>query len=50
MEVGGHLVLFSAEVDAMDSNNDPVEVTSGHPLYWGCSEVYQMISSGILTM
>ena len=50
MEVGGHLVLFSAEVDAMDSNNDPVEVTSGNPRYWGCSKVYQMISSGSLTM
>jgi hypothetical protein len=42
--------LFSAEVDAMDSNGDPVEVTSGNPRYWGCSKIYQMISSGSLTM
>ena len=50
MEVGGHLVLFSAEVDAMDSNDDPVEVTSSSPRYWGTNKVYQMISSGSLTM
>lgn len=50
MDVGGHIVLFSAEVDAMDENDDPVEVTTGNPRYWGTSKVYQMISSGSLTL
>ena len=50
MEVGEHLVLFSAEVDAMDSNNDPVEVTSSNPYYWGTKKLYQMVSSGSFTL
>jgi hypothetical protein len=50
MDVGGHVVLFNAEVDAMDDNDDPVEVTTGNPRYWGTSKVYQMISSGTHTL
>ncbi|KAI2507600.1 hypothetical protein MHU86_6787 [Fragilaria crotonensis] len=48
MDVGGHVVLFEAEVDAMDNNDDPVEVTAGKRRFWATRKVYQMISSGSL--
>ena len=50
MDVGGHVVLFNAEVDAMDNNDDPVEVTTSKRRFWGTRKAYQMISSGSLTL
>jgi hypothetical protein len=46
MKVGDYKVLFQAEVDAMDDNGDPVEVTCSNPRYWSTKKMFQLISSG----
>lgn len=44
--VGSHKVLFRAEVDAIDSDGNPVEVKASNPKYFGTRVMFQMISSG----
>ena len=50
MDVAGYRVLFSAQVEAMDSNNDPIKITCSNPRYLGTRKLYQMLSSGSLTL
>lgn len=50
MDVGEYRVFFNAEADGIDGNDDPVEVTCSNPRYWGTGKVYQMLSSGSLTL
>ena len=50
MEVGRYRVLFGAETDAIDKDGDPVEVKASNPRYWGTKVMFQMISSGSLTL
>ena len=50
VEVGEHLVLFSTEVSAMNSNNDPVKLASRIRRNWGTQMLYQMISTGSFTL
>ena len=45
MLIGTHRVLFSAETDALNGD-EPVEVKSSNPIYWGSRVMFQMISSG----
>jgi hypothetical protein len=46
MNVGDHKVLFCCEVDAIDDNDELVELTCSNPRYWGTRQMFQMISSG----
>ena len=48
LKLAGHNVLFSAEVDAIDTNGNPVEIKASNPLYWGTRTMFQMISSGVI--
>lgn len=51
MDVAGYRVLFSAQVEAMDNtNNDPIKITCSNPRYMGTAKMYQMLSSGSLTL
>jgi len=50
MEVSGFCVLFAAEVDAMDDNGKPIEITKSNPRWWGTRIVFQMLSNGSGTL
>lgn len=50
MKIGQQTVLFRAEVDAMDADSSAVEVKASNPRYWGTKVMFQMISSGSLTL
>jgi hypothetical protein len=50
MQVGSFKVLFCAEADAMDPDGNPVEVKSSKPGSWGTETMFQMLSSGSLTL
>lgn len=45
-KVGQYKVLFRAEVDAIDSEGNRVEVKAANPRYYGTRVMFQMISSG----
>lgn len=44
-DVGGHRVLFSAEVDARDASGRMVEIKAANPMYYKLKVIFQMISS-----
>lgn len=46
MKIGDYNVLFCAETDAVDENDNPVEVKASNPKYWGTKVMFQMICSG----
>jgi hypothetical protein len=47
MQIGStYKVLFCAELDGIDAEGDPVEITSKNPKYWGTNVMFQMISVG----
>ena len=46
MRIGDFKVLVDTEVDAIDDLNQPVEIKSGNPKYFGTKLMFQMISSG----
>jgi len=46
LKIGDFTVLFSADVDAVDSRGELVEIKSGNPRYFGSKVMLQMISSG----
>lgn len=47
IQVDKYQVLFSAELDAVDSSDGSyVEVKTSNPKYWGTKLMFQMISSG----
>jgi hypothetical protein len=50
MDVAGYRVLFSAQVEAMDQNKDPIKITCSNPYHLGTRKLYQMLSSGSLTL
>jgi len=51
MLVGDYNVLFSANVDGADADGgDPVEIKSSSPRYWGTKTMFQMLSSGSLSL
>jgi hypothetical protein len=43
-------VLFCAEANALDGNDDPVEITTSYPRYWGTKTMFRMISNGCPTI
>ena len=46
MKVGSKVVLFCAEVDAVNEKGSLVEVKASNPMYWGNRLMFQMISNG----
>lgn len=46
MKVAGYRVLFSAESDAVNSEDNPVEIKASNPIWWGTKPMFQMISNG----
>ena len=50
MRVAGFIVLFSADVDAVDECGCAVEMKTGNPKYFGTKVMFQMISSGARTL
>jgi hypothetical protein len=50
MQVGSYRVLFRAETDAVDEENNPVEIKASHPRYWKKATMLQMLSSGSTTL
>ena len=46
MKVGSKVVLFCAEVDAVNEKGLLVEVKASNPMYWGNRLMFQMISNG----
>ena len=50
MDIGGHRVLMTAEVDGMDTDGNPVEIKLIKKGRGGSKVVFQMIGSGSLTL
>ena len=46
MKIGKYRVLLTGQTDAVDSSNNPVEISTSNPRWWGISKMFQMISSG----
>jgi hypothetical protein len=46
MQIGTYKVLFCAEADAVDGDNQPVEIKASNPRYWGTKVMLQMVSNG----
>jgi hypothetical protein len=46
MKIGKYRVLVTGQTDAVDSSNNPVEISTSNPRWWGTSKMFQMISSG----
>jgi hypothetical protein len=50
MQIGNYKVFFEAETDAVDSEGAGIEIKASNPRYWGSKNMFQMISSGFLTL
>lgn len=50
MKLGPFTCLVAADVDAVDSSGELVEIKSGNPNYFGIKLILQMISSGSKTL
>ena len=46
MRIGDFKVLVDTEVNAIDYQDQPVEIKQGTPKYFGTKLMFQMISSG----
>ena len=46
MRIGDFKVLVDTVVDAIDYQDQPVEIKQGNPKYFGTKLMFQMISSG----